>query len=583
MAYTFEQIEARDPSNPELIAANALVTIFAPGDPTQTPLEITTTQGWPLSNPIQVNGMGYGPAFMHPSLDRVAWSGGEFTGFFTSYDSIKQDAVAAAESAEVSRIAAEQAARNSLAPAAEVVAAVLATQGPAQDAINAAISAGTANLAEKPDNGGRPVGKGELVINAKDYGAVGDGITDDTASLQAAADAAASIPEAILFMPPGTFKTSATLIVVSAMDAGSATISYNGSGVALQIGSTPVTSRRTYHLPRVVKAGATGFDGTSCGVRAMNLNSCLIYVPFIQHFEHGLRLEGIGAGCVHNTIFPGSLWSNHKNLVYTADSTGWTNSNTVVGGRFAYGPAWGTVNDRDAAQIYMVGSNEGIAGPNSNTFIGSSLEASDVMYYRAVIGGRYNNFINCRWEGLSGSTPRILSVAGADYNVVDGGYDVFKIEDVVEGGGRPPAIVNAGAIQFRANAVTAKTLTATGADQEALIDTWTSLGGGKYSYSNGVFTPRAGLWDIKVTVAVSGPSSAGFRQLALKKAGTVMDVDRKAGAVGILSLKAGMVERFNGTESFSAHISQNAPSGSDCTLATTNRFCRVEATYLGAN
>lgn len=176
MAYTFDQIEARDPSRPELVAANALVTIYAPGDPSMTPLAITTTEGWPLSNPIQVNSNGYGPAFIHPTLDRVAWSGGEFSGYFTSYDSIKQDAVEAAAAAAASAAAAEEAARNSIAPTQEAVAAALATDGPARDAVTTAVAQGTSGLAQKPDNGGTPVGKGELVLTVTDFPTIADAL-----------------------------------------------------------------------------------------------------------------------------------------------------------------------------------------------------------------------------------------------------------------------------------------------------------------------------------------------------------------------------------------------------------------------
>lgn len=112
MAYTYDQIEARDPSNPNVVAANAAVTIFAPGDPQQTPLAIKSTSGMPLPNPITVNNMGYGDAFIHETLGRVAWSGGGFTGFFTAHDSIMQEAVAARIAAEAAAQAAIEAAQN---------------------------------------------------------------------------------------------------------------------------------------------------------------------------------------------------------------------------------------------------------------------------------------------------------------------------------------------------------------------------------------------------------------------------------------------------------------------------------------
>lgn len=102
MAYTFDPIFAIDPSNPGNVAANASVTIFAPDDATKTPLTLTTVDGLGLSNPVNTNAQGFGPAFQHATLDRVAWEGGGFTGYLTSYDGLKDEAVAARQASEAS-------------------------------------------------------------------------------------------------------------------------------------------------------------------------------------------------------------------------------------------------------------------------------------------------------------------------------------------------------------------------------------------------------------------------------------------------------------------------------------------------
>jgi hypothetical protein len=50
------------------------------------------------------------------------------------------------------------------------------------------------------------VRRGELMISVRDYGAVGDGVTDDTAAICAAeADRSAKATGAILYFPPGTY------------------------------------------------------------------------------------------------------------------------------------------------------------------------------------------------------------------------------------------------------------------------------------------------------------------------------------------------------------------------------------------
>jgi len=100
MAMSFDQIFAADPANPQNVASNAAVLIYAPGDATKAPLTITDPSGGPLANPVIVNANGFGSAFMHATLDRVAWDGGGFSGFFTSYEGMKNVSVAAQAAAE---------------------------------------------------------------------------------------------------------------------------------------------------------------------------------------------------------------------------------------------------------------------------------------------------------------------------------------------------------------------------------------------------------------------------------------------------------------------------------------------------
>lgn len=114
MPYPYDQIFAGDPASPEKVASNGVVTIFAPADANRTPLTITTLDGLPLPNPIQVNDAGFGPAFLHATLDQVAWAGGGFSGLFVSYQGMKEVAVAA-------QLAAEEAAAAAQAPTDDMV------------------------------------------------------------------------------------------------------------------------------------------------------------------------------------------------------------------------------------------------------------------------------------------------------------------------------------------------------------------------------------------------------------------------------------------------------------------------------
>jgi hypothetical protein len=134
VAYTFDNLFAADPSNPTNVASNASILLYDPADPTKAPVTITDPTGSPIPNPVTVNKNGFGPAMQHATLDRLAWEGGGFSNFITSYEGIKNEAVSA-------RTAAQEAAATAGADAAAVATAAIGT---ATDEATAAAAAATA-------------------------------------------------------------------------------------------------------------------------------------------------------------------------------------------------------------------------------------------------------------------------------------------------------------------------------------------------------------------------------------------------------------------------------------------------------
>lgn len=61
--------------------------------------------------------------------------------------------------------------------------------------------------AYKTRSGTKPVGQGELVFNVRDYGAVGDGVADDSAALRSVA-AMAAAAEGTMYLPQGVYLVS---------------------------------------------------------------------------------------------------------------------------------------------------------------------------------------------------------------------------------------------------------------------------------------------------------------------------------------------------------------------------------------
>lgn len=77
------------------------------------------------------------------------------------------------------------------------------------------------------------------ICNVKEFGAIGNGVADDTSAIQAAIDAAVALGGARVWFPPGNYRITAALVVV--MGAPTVGIGIIGSGVA----ATTITQATT--------------------------------------------------------------------------------------------------------------------------------------------------------------------------------------------------------------------------------------------------------------------------------------------------------------------------------------------------
>lgn len=258
---------------------------------------------------------------------------------------------------------------------------------------------------------------GAINVTKAPYNAVGDGVTDDTAAIQAANDAGDFV------VPSGmTFYINGTLTISRNMDARGATFSLGASG-EIVLGtetSGEVVRRKTMFLPNVEssRARATVWaEGTQSGVIISNLLESEVWVPYVIGFYNGLKVYGVGTGSSYNNIHLGRLYNNKRNLVLE-NGTGWSNQNQYIGGRLHYDSAIGTAV-ADTRQMLLLDSGA-FGAPNGNTFVGTSVEG-DVAEYSVECYGADNQFLNVRWEATAPVCR--FNNTEATRNLVMGGYD----------------------------------------------------------------------------------------------------------------------------------------------------------------
>lgn len=128
---------------------------------------------------------------MDPTVGRIRIKVANLTIEATNLEAV----VEASSAAQAAQAAAEAAAAGATAPTDTTVAAKISdTTSQTRGALDTYLSGATAPV----------VRKGDLVVNVKDYGAKGDGTTDDTAAIQAACNAIPATGGTVQF-PRGTY------------------------------------------------------------------------------------------------------------------------------------------------------------------------------------------------------------------------------------------------------------------------------------------------------------------------------------------------------------------------------------------
>ena len=180
-------------------------------------------------------------------------------------------------------------------------------------------------------------------VSVKDFGAVGDGTTDDTAAIQAALDSSAKL----IFVPIGNYKTTATLTIsasgVTLAGVGaqgglgnSSTITSSAAGPAINV-ATGLTGVAFFDLSvsRPTGTAVAGYDGIKytelteqarvSNVRLtrhwVGLSLCATSYSYVtevfasNNYSHGVQVA-------NNANYAGLQWSFNKCLSQTNDGYG---------------------------------------------------------------------------------------------------------------------------------------------------------------------------------------------------------------------------------------------------------------------
>jgi hypothetical protein len=263
-------------------------------------------------------------------------------------------------------------------------------------------------------------------LSVRDFGATGDGTTDDTLAIQAAFDAATARSATVL-IPDGTYRTSAP--VVLGPDAFALVmrgeILFAGSGTCLRIGNPGATRLwgRRYHGIRVRRLVLSDWSSEAeIGVAIYNAYACDITIEHAEGFTIGAQAFGDGVGWVYCRVGLGRLFNNKVGLDLRCGVGGWNNQNTFVGGTFQMATATNPTRDRVGVRFSRTAG--GYDSHNNNVFLNPSFELKAVVDWwpatsyavGARTRGAQGRIYTCTQAGISGAT----APAGTGAGIVDG-------------------------------------------------------------------------------------------------------------------------------------------------------------------
>jgi len=258
--------------------------------------------------------------------------------------------------------------------------------------------------------------------DVRDFGARGDGVTDDTAAIQAACNAAVAGNDSgseqnhppdeyggsALVIAVGTFVTSRTIVIGTHFDGSRATFLVKGSpavGVRVAGNGNAIVGRKNIRLPEVINmAYRQPPDTTGVGVQIVNVQFCELHVRKIESWNTAIEVVGDNEGPAWSRFYLDWMINNTIGLQLTVSgANGWVNENQFHGGSFStFSPA-----NTPGTRYIKVGRC------NNNTFYSNALEGDPEFHIECA--GRFNLWFMPRLETRAGPPNALFTSIGTAF------------------------------------------------------------------------------------------------------------------------------------------------------------------------
>ena len=259
-------------------------------------------------------------------------------------------------------------------------------------------------------------------VSVKDFGAVGDGVTDDTAAIQAALDAADTGTCKKVIFPAGTYKTTAQLTIrqETVVNIGNADIkAYFNNGYIFAFEAVGGGLRPQFKLigegGSIAGAGAFAYDSTLDGILIESSSFSEVGGFSISAVNRPIMIAPTGRDCINNVFRDIDTNTNIGMRINAGTVSGTTYANTTTGTfRDMFFTVIGANNGASPARAVEIiaGDNGSIFGLNFDRCSFNPVHEDGGEYIQIVNQSAFTtnnintiNFYNCEGESrFTGST-----------------------------------------------------------------------------------------------------------------------------------------------------------------------------------